>query len=310
MAWSIEDIPDLEAKTAVVTGANSGLGLESAKALAVAGAQVVMTARSEEKAAGAVDAVREHHDGASLEPIVMDLASLASVRQAADTIAAGHASIDVLINNAGVMATPEGRTEDGFETQLGVNHLGHWVLTARLLRSLLAAEEGRVVSVTSTAHHGGRRIDPENPNLEGRYGPWRAYFQSKLANYHFALGLHRELRRRGLPAKSLLAHPGLSRTNLQVTTEKLGGAGPAGTFFERLAARSGMEPERGALPQLRAATEPGAEGGWMYAPRFVNSGAPVKRPILRIIGLGAAIRTLWEVSQRLTGEALPLPDAP
>lgn len=150
----------------------------------------------------------------------------------------------------------------------------------------------------------GRRVDPENPDLEGKYGPWRAYGQSKLANYHFAIGLHRELKRRGLAAESLSAHPGLSRTNLQIRTSELGGAGRSGPFFERLAAARGMDPEHGALPQLRAATDPRAKGGQLYAPRFITTGAAVRRPILRRIGLEKSIQILWRVSEQLTGESL------
>lgn len=303
MSWSIKDIPSLNGKVAVVTGANSGLGFESAKALSAAGAIVVMTARSAEKAETAKAGILANLPKASLETVVMDLGSLESVREAAAKILEKHDVVDILINNAGIMATPEGRTADGFETQFGVNHLGHWVLTARLMPALLAAEAARVVSVTSTAHHMGRRVDPENPNLEGKYSPWRAYGQSKLANYHFAIGLQREFRRRGLPVRSLMAHPGLSRTNLQVTTRKLGGAGGSGEFFERLAARTGMEPARGALPQLRAAADPRARGGQFYGPRYMNTGNPVRLPVLRP-GTGKSIKVLWEVSERLTGEEM------
>lgn len=257
-----------------------------------------------EKLEIARDRIASEHAAASLEIAKIDLASLAAVREAADQIARTHPNVDILINNAGVMAMPEDRTGDGIETQLQVNHLGHWVLTARLMESLLRAPAARVISVTSTAHHMGRRIDPSNPNLEGSYGPWKAYGQSKLANYHFAIGLQREFESHVLPAASILSHPGLSRTNLQIATNKQGGVGRSGTFFENLAARAGMEPARGALPQLRAATDPRARGGEFYAPRYVNSGPPVRRPILRVIGLRKSIEVLWEVSERLTGEAL------
>ncbi len=303
MSWSTSDIPDLSGKVAVVTGANSGLGLESAKALAGAGAHVVMAARSQEKAHAAYAEILAAHPDASLEIVELDLASLDSVRKAADSIAGGHPQVDILLNNAGLMATPEQRTADGFEMQFGVNHLGHWVLTARLMPSLLAADAARVVSVTSTAHHFGRAVDPDNVNLEDDYAPWRAYNRSKLANYHFALGLQDEFEQRGVAAQSLVAHPGLSHTNLQVRTADQGGAGRSGGFFKWLAARTGMSAAEGALPQLRAATDPEAKGGEMYAPRFVNIGAPVQRPVVRP-GRDSAIATLWEVSERLTGEAL------
>ena len=303
MSWTTSDIPDLAGKVAVVTGANSGVGYESAKAMAGAGAHVVLTGRSPEKLQAARDAILADHPEASLEIVAIDLGSLESVRRGAAAIAAAHPAVDILMNNAGLMATPEGRTADGFETQFGVNHLGHWVLTADLLPALLAAPAARVVTVTSTAHLAGRPVDPDNPNLEGGYDPWRAYGRSKLANYHFALGLQEEFAKRGLAAKSLVAHPGLSRTNLQVRTAAQGGAGRMGPFWERVAARRGMDPARGALPQLRAATDPGAGGGEMYAPRWVNAGVPVRRPILRP-GNAKAIAVLWELSERLTGVSL------
>lgn len=304
MTWSIADIPTQHGRVAVVTGANRGLGLETAKALAGKGAHVVMAARDRDKAAAARDEILAAHPAASLEMVELDLGSLASIAAAAEQILAAHERIDLLVNNAGVMALPERRTEDGFEMQFAVNHLGHWALTAHLLQALLRAESARVVSVTSTAHHTGRAVDPNNPHLRGTYAPWKAYGQSKLANYHFALGLQREFEKRGLRAQSLVAHPGLSHTGLQVRTVDEGGAGLSGRFFKWLAAHTGMSADRGALPQLRAATDPQAEGGQMYAPRFVNTGPPVRRPILRRIGLQRAIETLFAVSERETGVAL------
>ncbi len=214
------------------------------------------------------------------------------------------------MNNAGLMALPERRTVDGFEMQFGVNHLGHWVLTAELLPPLLAAGAARVVTVTSTAHHMGRPVDPSNPHLEGSYAPWKAYGQSKLANFHFALGLQREFEQRGLSAGSLLAHPGLSHTNLQVHTAEQGGAGRSAGFWKWLAASAGMPAARGALPQLRAATDPQARGGEMYAPRYVNVGPPVRRPILRRLGLDKAIDNLWAVSENATGTKLEFDQTP
>ena len=300
MSFTRASIPDLTGRTAVVTGANGGLGLETAKALAAQGALVVMAARNQDKAARAADEIRAESPGAQLEIVPLDLGSLASVGTAAEQILAGHGRIDILVNNAGVMATPEGRTVDGFETQFGTNHLGHWALTARLLPALLAADAARVVTVTSTAHHMGRPIDPDDLTLAGHYQPWGAYGRSKLANYHFALGLHREFRRAGVRAASLLAHPGLSDTDLQSTTVAEGGGGRLAPFFHGLAARTGMSPAAGALPQLRAATDPGARCGEFYAPRFVNNGPPVKRPFLRP-GADAAIATLWRVSEEATG---------
>jgi NAD(P)-dependent dehydrogenase (short-subunit alcohol dehydrogenase family) len=303
MAWTEADIPNLTGKIAVVTGANGGLGFETAKDLAGAGAHVVMAARSQEKAKAAHDEILSENPNASLEIVRLDLGSLESVRAAAAEISDKHPQIDILINNAGLMAMPERRTEDGFEMQFGVNHLGHWVFTNGLLKSLLAAPAARVVTVTSTAHHTGRAVDPDNPNLEGTYGPWKAYGQSKLANYHFALGLQQEFEQRGLAAKSLVAHPGLSHTNLQVHTHEQGGGGSSSGFWKWMAANTGMTADRGALPQLRAATDPNAKGGEMYAPRFVNTGRPVRRPILRP-GRQKAIDILWAVSEETTGTTL------
>jgi NAD(P)-dependent dehydrogenase (short-subunit alcohol dehydrogenase family) len=300
MAWTTNDIPDLGGRTAVVTGANGGLGLETARALAGAGAHVVMAARDQEKAARAEKSIRETHPSASLEIVPLDLGALASVREAASRILSDHERIDILVNNAGLMAIPERRTVDGFEVQFGVNHLGHFALTAHLLHALLRAEAARVVSVTSTAHHIGRPVDPRNPHLEGRYGAWKSYGQSKLANYHFGIGLQRRFEAAGVAAASLIAHPGLSNTDLQARSVVETQGGLWQRFFRGLAGATGMTPAAGALPQLRAATDPRARGGEFYAPRFVNNGPPVRRPILRHLGLSRAIETLWEISERET----------
>jgi NAD(P)-dependent dehydrogenase (short-subunit alcohol dehydrogenase family) len=310
VAWSTADIPDLTGAVAVVTGANSGLGLESARALAGAGALVVMAARDQDKARAAHDDILSSTPGASLEIVELDLASLGSVQRSAATIIAEHPTLHILMNNAGLMAMPERRTADGFEMQFGVNHLGHWVLTAGLMPALLAADAARVVTVTSTAHHFGRAVDRSNPNLEGTYSPWKGYGHAKLANYHFALGLQREFERHRVRAESLVAHPGLSNTNLQAHTVEQGAGGVVATVSHFLARHTGMSPAQGALPQLRAATDPDAKGGEMYAPRFINNGAPVRRPILRRIGLDAAIDALWDVSEQMTGVAIEFDGGP
>jgi NAD(P)-dependent dehydrogenase (short-subunit alcohol dehydrogenase family) len=267
-----DGVPDLTGRTAVVTGANGGLGLQTAMVLAASGAYVVMAARNQEKAARALQEIRARHPDALLELVELDLASQASVRRAVAQILAGHDTIDILVNNAGLMATPESQTEDGYEMQLGVNHLGHWTLTALLMPALLAAPAARVVTVTSTAHHTWLPVDPANPHLHGTYHPWRAYGQSKLANYHFALGLQREFEHAGVRAQSLLAHPGLSHSDLQTRTVRGGGAGWTGPVWAWLARHTGMAVEDGARPQLRAATDPAAKGGEFYGPRFVNWG--------------------------------------
>ena len=309
MTWTIADIPDLTGKIAVVTGANGGLGLETAKALGGAGAHVVMAARNQDKAATARREILEAHPDASLEVVELDLGSFESTQGAAATVAAAHDRVDILVNNAGLMAMPEQHTADGYEMQFGVNHLGHWIFTAGLLAPLLAAPAARVVTVTSTAHHMGRAVDPDDVNLEGNYSPWGAYGRAKLANFHFAIGLQREFDTRGLSAESLGAHPGLSNTELQSHTVEQGGGGRLlGPLFEWLAAHVGMSADDGARSQLRAATDPDATGGEFYGPLWGSHGPPVRKPILRP-GLDGAIETLWQVSERETGVTLDIDGA-
>ena len=306
MSYTLANIPDLSGRIAVVTGANGGLGLETARALAGAGAHVVIAARDQAKAATARADVLAAHPAAVLEIVELDLGSLASIEGAATRVLDAHDRVDILVNNAGLMAMPQRATADGFEMQLGVNHLGHWALTARLMPALLRADAARVVTVTSTAHHMGRAIDPTNPHLSGRYKPWRAYGQSKLANFHFAIGLQRRFAAAGASAASLLAHPGLSHTDLQAHTVAEGGAGWTASAAHMLSSRTGMSPAKGAMPQIRAATDPEARGGQFYAPRFINNGAPVRRPVLRRLGLTKAIDSLWDISAKETGIVLDL----
>jgi len=300
MAWTPADIPDQTGRVAVVSGANGGLGLETARALARAGAHVVMVARNLDKAADAERDVRDGIPDASLRIVELDLSSQHSVKRAAVEIRAAHSKIDLLINNAGVMATPERRTEDGFELQLATNHLGHFTLTAGLLPALLSAPDSRVVTVTSTARHMGRPVDPDNPHLEGRYEPWRAYGQSKLANLHFAIELHRRLEAVGAATGSLAAHPGLSNTDLQASSVTNTG-GLTQTIAHAAARFTGMSPARGAQPQLRAATDPSARSGELYAPRFGNNGRAVRRPLLARSIRPRDTQLLWDVSERETG---------
>jgi NAD(P)-dependent dehydrogenase (short-subunit alcohol dehydrogenase family) len=307
MPWTAADIPDLTGRIAVVTGANGGLGLESTKALAGAGAHVVMAARNQDKARAARDEVIAVHPDASLEIVELDLASLDDTQKATKRIATNHPRVDILMNNAGLMAMPERRTVDGHEMQFGVNHLGHWVFTAGLLRPLLAADRARVVTVTSTAHHYGRSVDPDNVNMEGEYSAWGAYGRAKLANFHFGIGLQRAFEAHGVRAESLVAHPGLSHTNLQVHTLEQGGGGASAPFWAWLARSTGMSAERGALSQLRAATDPRARGGEFYGPLWGNNGPPVRKPILRP-GIGEGIEKLWLVSERETGVTLDFGD--
>lgn len=303
MSWSIADIPSQEGRVAVVTGANGGLGLATTRALAGAGAHVVMAARNQDKAEMARRQVLAFHPHASLEIVPLDLGSLDAIAQAAATIRERHERIDLLINNAGLMAMPERRTVDGFEMQFGVNHLGHWALTSHLLPAIVATPGARVVTVSSSAQHIGRRIDPGNPHLRGNYGPWKAYGQAKLANRHFAVGLQRRFARAEVDAKSLSAHPGFSNTDLQSRTIREDGGGWIATLSRRGVAATGMMPDEGALSQLRAATDPTAEGGAFYGPVWGATGPPVAKPLVRPRA-DKAITTLWAVSERETGLAI------
>ena len=233
--------------------------------------------------------------------VPLDLGSLGSVAEAAKVILAAHDRIDLLVNNAGVMAMPERRTDDGFEMQFGVDHLGHFAFTAHLLPVLLRAERARVVTVTSVARFRGRGLNKNNPHLDGVYRPWRAYAQAKQANYHFGLGLQQQFEKAGVSAQSLIAHPGLTNTDLQSRSVREGGGGFGAALSEVVAKRGGMSPAVGARIQLRAATDPGAKGGELYAPMFTSNGPPVRRPILRRWDLQKRIDELWEVSERETG---------
>jgi NAD(P)-dependent dehydrogenase (short-subunit alcohol dehydrogenase family) len=300
MSWTTADIPPQHGRVAVVTGANGGLGLATAHALAAAGAHVVMAARNQDKARSAEAAIFSAVSDASLEVVELDLGSLAAVANAAKVILAGHDRIDLLITNAGVMATPEGRTAEGFETQFGTNHLGHWALVSHLLPRVVRTPGARVVTLTSTAQHFRGPMDANDPHLREGYDAWKAYSRSKLANRHFAVGLQHQFTEAGIGAIAVTAHPGLTNSELQATTVHSGGGGALGTFFHGWTTRMGMDPDRGALSQLRAATDPRATGGSMYGPLFVTAGIPVRKPLVRP-GTEKAVRELWEVSERETG---------
>jgi NAD(P)-dependent dehydrogenase (short-subunit alcohol dehydrogenase family) len=296
--WTTADIPDQSGRLAIVTGANSGLGLVTARELARAGARVVMTSRNEAKGEEAVRAVEVLAPGAELELEQLDLASLESVRAFAERVRERHAEIDLLVNNAGVMATPRRETADGFELQFGTNHLGHFALTGLLLDTLEGLEDARVVTLSSGAHRGGRIAFD---NLEGRrrYFRWSAYGQSKLANLMFALELDRRLRAAGSTIKSLAAHPGWSATKLQTTgPPKLDALlmTPVNKFFAQ-------DADMGALPTLYAATEPGLEGGFYIGPDGVGEmrGHPTRVSPSKTARDETVARMLWDVSEEMTG---------
>lgn len=304
MAFSISKTPDLTGKVALVTGGNIGLGFETVKAISARGAHTFLAARNPQKGQLAVAALLKENPNAKITFLELDLASLRSVRSAVESFNSDNAKLDILINNAGIMAMPERQTEDGFESQFGVNHLGHWALTGLLFSKILQSSTPRVVTVTSSAHHLIKGIDFENPHLRGKYSPWNAYSQSKLANYFFSLGLAEVFNNQQCSGMSLLAHPGLAHTNLQVETYDQGASGIAGTLSKFLAAKVGQEPADGALPQIRAALDSRAKNREFYAPRWFVSGKPVKRPYLRL-GNRRNIEKLWALSEKETGVRIP-----
>ncbi len=309
MGWSAADIPDLSGRTALVTGANSGIGLAAAEALAAHGAEVLLACRNPQRGSDALARVRER-GGAGAELVALDLADLASVRATAAEVAGRVERLDLLVNNAGVMAPPRRESADGFELQLATNHLGHFALTAGLLGPLLAAAEPRVVTLTSGAHRIGS-IDFDDLQRRHRYMRWMAYGQSKLANLLFALELQRRAAAAELPLKSLAAHPGYAATNLQHAGPELG-LGPLGHLASPLISLTnfafGQSAAAGALPTLYAATEPGIPGGLLIGPGGLGGmrGAPqVESPSGGALDEDVA-RRLWEVSEGLTGAELDL----
>ncbi|MET0749901.1 MAG: oxidoreductase [Solirubrobacterales bacterium] len=305
-AWSANQIPDQSGRLAVVTGANSGLGLETARALAAAGATVVITARDRAKGEAARERITAETPDATVEARVLDLAALESVRGFAAGIAADHPRIDMLINNAGVMMPPRGETLDGFELQFGTNHLGHFALTGLLLEPLAAVGGARVVTVSSLEHKPGR-IHFDDLQSESKYSSRGAYRQSKFANAVFGLELDRRLRAAGSPVISVLAHPGYSATNLQTS----GPPFPVSALLRISNALIAQSASKGALPQLYAATAPGVEGGEFIGPDgFMEArGTPTEvQPVKRARDEQTA-RRLWDVSEELTGVRY-LPAAP
>ena len=306
MAWTINDMPDQGGTIAVITGANSGLGLEASRELARKGATVVMAVRNMEKGRSAADRITAEIPAADLELRQLDLGSLESVRAFAAAVRVEHDHVDVLLNNAGIMATPAGQTADGFETQVGTNHLGHFVLTEELMPLLEAAPAGRVVTMTSGARMQGRTLDEQRIRLDGDYKPWRAYGDSKLANYQFGIELARRLEAAGSSVSSLVAHPGLSHTNLQVATVENAGTGISGRFWQLAARYGGMDPLHGTLPMLRAATDPEARNGQVYGPRWTFRGAAVEIGLEEKRLARADTERMWRVSETETGTVFSL----
>jgi NAD(P)-dependent dehydrogenase (short-subunit alcohol dehydrogenase family) len=300
--WSAADIGDQTGRIALVTGANSGIGYETARALAGHGAHVILACRDEEKARQARDKMESELERSSLELLHLDLADLVSVRRAADEVLSVHARLDLLINNAGVMGTPYRQTADGFELQMATNHLGHFALTGLLLDRMLTTERSRVVTVSSHMHRMGR-LRPDDVAGAAFHNTWASYGTSKLANLLFTAELSRRLVAAGLPTLALAAHPGWTRSNLAGSGAALGTnrlrrkvARAAGTFL-------GQSAAGGALPVLCAATSSSVGPGQYIGPASAGGlyGPPrVARPSRRARDPRSALE-LWAASEDLTG---------
>jgi NAD(P)-dependent dehydrogenase (short-subunit alcohol dehydrogenase family) len=299
--WTTADVPDQSGRVAIVTGANSGLGYDTAAVLAEKGAQVVLAVRNLDKGNEAADRIKKASPNAVVSTQELDLTSLDSVRKAADELRAAHPRIDLLINNAGVMYVPARETtKDGFEMQFGTNHLGHFALTGQLLDNILPVEGSRVVTISSVGHRLMARIHFEDPHLERKYNRVEAYGQSKLANLLFTYELQRRLKAKGTPTVALAAHPGFSDTELMRYLPD---------FIPDFLWRMATQPaEKGALPTLRAATDPGAQGGQYYGPDGIGEvkGNP------KVVASSAQShnediqRRLWTMSEELTGVTYPV----
>jgi NAD(P)-dependent dehydrogenase (short-subunit alcohol dehydrogenase family) len=297
--WSPADIPDQSGRTAVITGANTGIGLEAARYLAGRGARVVLACRDAGKSQAAATAISRDTPGADVETIALDLSSLESVRTAAAEIRSRYPQLDLLVNNAGVMMSPHQVTTDGFELQFGTNHLGHFALTGLVLPSLLEVPGSRVVTISSNGHKAGR-IHFDDLQWQRRYSRIGAYTQSKLANLLFTYELQRRLAAAGDPTIAVAAHPGTSDTEL---VRHLPGWMQAGS---RIVPSQG--PAMGALPTVRAATDPAASGGDYFGPsgRGEFTGPPRRVGSSARSHDAAAAQRLWAVSEQLTGVAYTL----
>jgi NAD(P)-dependent dehydrogenase (short-subunit alcohol dehydrogenase family) len=300
-SWTRADIPDQTGRTAVVTGANAGLGQQIALGLAGGGATVVLACRNTAKADAAAASIRGEVPDAQVEVRSLDLADLSSVTAFVEGFTKDHDALDLLVNNAGLMAVDEERTVDGFEMQIGVNHLGHHALTAGLLPLMVDRPGSRVAAMSSFGHRPGT-VDVDDLNWERRrYLRWPAYFQSKLANLLFTLDLQRRLEAAGAATIAVAAHPGASRTDLG--TE---GSGLTNRITALVVPFTTQPASAGALPMLRAVTAPDVKGGEYYGPRFMGFGPAVREtPSGKARDAGTAVR-LAARSQELTGATLPV----
>ncbi|MCC3776110.1 oxidoreductase [Streptomyces sp. UNOB3_S3] len=302
--WTADQIPDQAERVFVVTGANSGLGLATTRVLARKGGHVILAVRDEAKGRRAAAEITAEQPGAGLEVRRLDLADLDSVRAFADQVRADHPRLDVLVNNAGVMAPPRSLSAQGHELQFACNHLGHFALTGLLLDLLTKGDDPRVVTVSSANHRQGH-LHFDDLSGERAYSPMGFYNQSKFANAVFGRELHRRLTTAGSPVRSVLAHPGYTSTNLQTSSP----VGMVKVLFGHVLAPLAQRPEQGALPQLYAATAPDAQGGEFIGPDGFAElrGGPTRVPLSTAAADPGTGRRLWELSERLTDVRFPLP---
>jgi len=301
--WTDTDVPDQRGKTFIVTGANSGLGFEASRVLAGRGARVVLACRDLAKAEAARQRITRETPGAQCEVMLLDLASLSSIRAFADQYTSSQATLDVLLCNAGLMAIPQATTADGFEMQFGTNHLGHFALTGLLLPLLLRSPHPRVAVVSSSAHKFGKTELLDDPSFaKRRYRRWQAYAQSKLANLLFVFELDRRSRAAGLPLLAAGAHPGYAATALQEKGPELAGRRLEGWLMAGANALFAQSAAAGAWPVLRAATDPAASGGNYFGPMHWGEW---RGPAVRVQPAPSArdpiaAKFLWELSGQLT----------
>ncbi|MDC0055893.1 oxidoreductase [Deltaproteobacteria bacterium] len=296
MKWSAANIPDQSGRIIIITGANSGIGFWMAKYLAQKGARIIMACRSEKRAQTAKEKIIKQQSDAKIEIEILDLSSLKSVKEFSEKVHQKHDRLDILINNAGVMMTPKWQTEDGFEYQIGINHLGHFALTNQLLSLLEKTENSRVVSLSSMAHKSGKINLGDLNWKDKKYNRWKVYAQSKLANLMFAIELDRKLQARNSKTRSLAAHPGMSRT-------KLGRYFLFGNFVFTFT----QTPKKGALPALRAATDSEATQHPYWGPRGIMeaAGYPKKATIKKKAKDQNVANQFWKESENLTKTTFP-----
>lgn len=290
--WTTDNIPDQTGRTVIITGSNSGIGFEAAKALALKNARVFLAVRNLEKGEAAKAAIVSEFPQANVEVALLDLSSLRSVASFSEAFIKANDHLDLLINNAGIMIPPYGKTEDGFESQMGTNHLGHFALTSKLFPLLVKTADSRIVNVSSGAHKAGN-IDFDDIHWESRkYSPWRAYGDSKIANLYFTFELFRRIERSDSKVKVVAAHPGYTATGLQKSR-----------FLKMLNALVAQSGPMGALPTLKAAIDPDVSSGDYFGPSGLGEmrGYPQKVTSNKLSHDEDIARKLWTRSEELTG---------